>query len=86
MEKDNPRFHVGTSLAPSPMIVVFGLGIRLRVCMRTSLETGILRNGSSQVELWTTFINLGEFVATYEDTEWLRCDKHQFRDQMMVST
>jgi len=49
--KDNSRFHVGTSLAPRPMIVVFGFGMRLCVQMRTSLETGVLRNGSSRLEL-----------------------------------
>ena len=33
-----------TSLAPRPMTVVFGLGTRLRVRMRTTLENGVLRN------------------------------------------
>ena len=31
-------------LAPRPMTVVFGLGTRLRVRMRTTLENGVLRN------------------------------------------
>ena len=34
-----------TSLVPRPMIVVFGLGARLHVCMHKTLENGILRNG-----------------------------------------
>ena len=34
-----------TSLAPRPMTVVFGLGTRLRVRMRTKLENGVLSNG-----------------------------------------
>ena len=34
----NPRFHVCTSFAPRPMIVVFGLGMTLRVGMRTTFE------------------------------------------------
>ena len=34
-----------TSLVPRPMIVVFGLGTRLHVRMRTTLENGVLRNG-----------------------------------------
>ena len=33
-----------TSLAPRPMAVVFGLGTRLCVRMRTQLENGILCN------------------------------------------
>ena len=38
----NSRFHVYTSHTPRPMTVVFGLGTRLRVCMRTTFENGIL--------------------------------------------
>ena len=34
-----------TSLVPRLMIVIFGLGMRLRVRMRTKLQNGILRNG-----------------------------------------
>ena len=33
-----------SSLAPRPMGVVFGLGTRLRVRMRITLENGVLRN------------------------------------------
>ena len=40
----NSRFHVCTSLTPIPMTVVFGLGTKLRVRMRTTLENGVLRN------------------------------------------
>ena len=40
-----PRFHVCISLAPKPMTVVFGLGTKLHVRMRTTLENGVLRNG-----------------------------------------
>ena len=40
----NSRFHVCTSLALRPMTVVFGLGTRLCVRMRTTLENGVLRN------------------------------------------
>ena len=40
----NSRFHVCTSLAPRPMNVVFGLGTKLHVRMRTTLENGVLRN------------------------------------------
>ena len=34
-----------TRLVPKPMIVVFGMGTRLHVRMRTTLENGVLRNG-----------------------------------------
>ena len=34
-----------TSLASRPMTVVFGLGTRLRVRIRTKLENGVLSNG-----------------------------------------
>ena len=38
------RFRLCTSLASRPMTVVFGLGARLRVRMRTQLENGVLSN------------------------------------------
>ena len=38
-----------TSLVPTPMIVVFGLGTRLHVHMRRKLEDGVLRNGQQLV-------------------------------------
>ena len=41
----NDRASQRTSLASRLMIVVFGLGTRLRVRMRTKLENGVLRNG-----------------------------------------
>ena len=34
-----------TSVVPRPMLVVFSLGMRLRVYMHTNLQNGILRNG-----------------------------------------
>ena len=34
-----------TSVVPRPMSVVFDLGTRLRVRMRTKLENGVLHNG-----------------------------------------
>ena len=40
----NARFPVCTSLTPRPMTVVFGMGTRQRVRMRTRLENGVLRN------------------------------------------
>ena len=41
----NTRIHWCTSLVLRPMIVVFGLGMRLHVCMRAKLENGVVRNG-----------------------------------------
>ena len=40
----NSRSRLRSNLVPRPMIVVFGLGTRLHVRMRTTLENGILRN------------------------------------------
>ena len=41
----NSGFRLCTILIPRPMIVVFGLGTRLHVRMRTTLENDVLRNG-----------------------------------------
>ena len=84
----NSRFHVCSSLAPRPMTVVFGLGTRLRVRMRTTLENGVLRNGQQVSRADNSFINQDEFVAlkTLSGYKAPRCDKHQFRDKMTVRT
>ena len=37
-------FPLCTSVVPRPMSVVFGLGTRLRMRMRTKLENGVLHN------------------------------------------
>ena len=70
------------SLAPRPMTVVFGLGTKLRVRMRTTLENGVLRNGQQPGRAENSFIDQGEFVAmkTLSGCKALRCDKRQFRD------
>ena len=43
---------------------------------------------SNQAELWTGFINQGEFVAMkmLSSRKASHCEKHQFCDQMAVST
>ena len=41
----NSRFCSYTTLVPRPMLVVFGLGMRLYVHVRTKSENGVLRNG-----------------------------------------
>ena len=70
------------SLAPRPMTVVFGLGTKLRVRMRTTLENGVLRNRQQPGRAENNFIDQGEFVAikTLSGCKALRCDKRQFRD------
>ena len=59
----NSRFHVCTSHAPRPMTVVFGLGTRLRVGMRTTIENGVLRNAQQPSRVENSFIDQGEFVT-----------------------
>ena len=58
------------------MTVVFDLGMRLRVHMRTKLENGVLSNGQ------------GEFKAmkTLSGCRAPHCDKHQFCAKMTVRT
>ena len=70
------------------MTVVFGLGTRLRVRMRTTLENGVLSNGQQPGRAENSFIDQGEFVAmkTLSGCKAPRCDKHQFCDKMTVST
>ena len=62
------------------MTVIFGLGTRLRVRMRT-LENGVLQT-TSAVKI---IIDQSEFVAL-SSRRAPRCGKHQFRDKVMVST
>ena len=75
-------FHMCTSHAPIPMTVVFGLGTRLRVRMRTTFENGVLCNGQQPSRAENSFIDQGEFVAmkTLSGCKAPHCDKHQFCD------
>ena len=59
------------------MTRVFGLGARLRVRMRTTLENGILRNGQQPGKAVNSFI---EHVAvkTLSPRKAPRCDKRHF--------
>ena len=70
------------------MTVVFGLGTRLRIRMRTTFENGVLRNGQQSGSAVNSFIDLGEFGAmkTLSGHIAPRCDKHQFCNKMTVST
>ena len=79
------RFHMFTSLAPRPVIVVFGLGTRLCVRMHTTFENDVLRNGQ---QLGRAMNSLIDFVAMkmVSARKAPRCDKHQFCDKMTVNT
>ena len=64
------------------MTVVFGLGTRLLVRMRTTLENGVPRNGQQPGRAENSFIDHDKFVAmkTLSGYKALRCDKNQFCD------
>ena len=70
------------------MTVVFGLGTRLHVHMRTTIENGTLHNRQQPGTAENSFIDQDEFVAmkTLSGCKVLHCDKHQFCDKMTVST
>ena len=70
------------------MTVVFGLGTRLRVRIRTTLENGVLRNRQQPARAENSFLNRSEFVAIKMLSSWeaARCDEHQFCAKIKVST
>ena len=70
------------------MTVAFGLGTRLCVRMRTTLENGVLRNRQQVGRAENSFINQDEFVAMkmLSGCKAPSCNKHQFRDKMTVRT
>ena len=70
------------------MPMVFGLGTRLHVHMRTTLENGVLCNRQQPGRAENSFIDQDEFVAmkTLSGSKALHCDKHQFRDKITVRT
>ena len=61
-------------------------GNETRVCMRTTFEKGILRNGQQPGRAENSFIDQGEFVPmkTLSRCQALCCDKHQFCDKMTL--
>ena len=65
------------------MTVVFGLGTRLRMRMRTTFKNGVLRNGQQLGSAVNSSIDQGEFRAmkTLSSRIAPRCDKHQFCDK-----
>ena len=80
--------RVCTSHAPRPMTVVFGLGTRLRMRMRTTFENGVQRNGQQPGSAMNSFIDQGKFGAMKALSGRIasRWDKLQFCDKMTVST
>ena len=70
------------------MSVVFGLGTRLRVRMRTKLEKWRPSQRTATTVLRMAFIGQSEFEAikTPNGRRAPRCDKDQFRPKMTVST
>ena len=64
------------------MIVLFGLGTRLDVHMRTKLENGVLCNGQQPQSV----NELTRVTKALSGRRALCCDKHQFRAKMTVST
>ena len=68
--------------------MVFGLGTRLHVRMRTRLENGVLRNGQQSGGAVNSFFDQGKIEAmkTLIGFEAARCDEHPFRAKIKVST
>ena len=77
-----------TSLAPRPVTVVFGLGTRLGIHMRTTFKNGVLHNGQQPGSAVSSSIDQGELGAVKKLNGRIAplCDKHQFSDKMTVST
>ena len=57
------HFPCALSVVPRPMNVVFGLGTRLCVRMRTKLENGVLHNEQQPQSVVNGFFDQGEFEA-----------------------
>ena len=74
------RFHVFTNLAPRPITVVIGLGMRPCVRMRATFENCVLRNGQQPGSTVNSFIDQGEFgtLKILSGRIAPRCDQHQF--------
>ena len=66
-----------TSVVPRLTILIFGLGTRLLVRMRTKLQNGVLRNGQQPLSVVNGFTDQGEVEAmkTPIGCRAPRCDK-----------
>ena len=82
------QFHACTSLIPKPTTVVFGLGTRLDVRMRTRLKMASFacRNGQQPGSAGNSFFDYSEFEAMKSLSGWVtaRCDEHQFLAKIKV--
>ena len=69
------------------MTVVFGLGTRLRMRMRTKSKNGVLSNGQQPQCVVNGFVNQGEFEAMKTPSGWeaVHCDEYPFRTKIKVS-
>ena len=67
--------------------MVFGLGTRLHVRMRTKLENGILHNGQPTQSVVNGFSDQGELEAmkTLSGWEAACCNEHPFCAKIKVS-
>ena len=76
-----------TSLVPKSMTVVIGLGTRLDVRMRTRLKNAVLRNRQQPGSAENRF-DYSKFEAMKSLSDWdaARCNEHQFRAKIKVST
>ena len=70
------------------MTVVFGLGMRLHVCMRTRLGNGVLRNQQQSGSAVNSFFDQGKFEAMkmLSGCKGASCGDHQFCAKIKVST
>ena len=71
------------------MTVVFGLGTRLDVRVRTTrLENSVLLNGQQPGRAENSFFDYSKFEAMKLLSGWdaARCDEHQFQAKIKVST
>ena len=83
-----PAARLSTSVVPRPMSVVFGLGTRLPVRMRTKLENGVLHNEQRPQSVVNGFsltrVNF-EAMKTLSGWEAARYDDHPFHAKIKVS-
>ena len=68
--------------------MVIGVGTRLDVRMHTRLKNGVLHNGQQSGSAGNSFFDYSKFEAIKLLSGWdaARCDEHQFRAKIKVST
>ena len=85
--RNSRPFRLCTSPASILMTAVFGLGMKLRVCMRTKLENGVLSNKQQTQSVVNGFVDQGEFEAMKMLSCWeaAHCDEYLFYAKIKVS-